>query len=51
MAHLVPLRDQGTWAPRLLDIRVASSYRLAAAAQALAQVTGGHAAGSIVLTP
>ena len=34
-----------------LDIRVASSYRLADAGQALAQVTGGHAAGSIVLTP
>jgi len=34
-----------------LDIRVASSYRLADAGQALAQVTSGHAAGSIVLTP
>ena len=34
-----------------LDIRVASSYRLADAGQALAQVTGGHAAGAIVLTP
>ena len=30
---------------------VAARYRLADAAQALAQATGGHAAGAIVLTP
>jgi hypothetical protein len=30
---------------------VASRYRLADAAQALAQATGGHAAGAIILTP
>jgi NADPH:quinone reductase-like Zn-dependent oxidoreductase len=34
-----------------LEIPVAASYRLADAAQALARVTGGHAAGAIVLTP
>jgi NADPH:quinone reductase-like Zn-dependent oxidoreductase len=34
-----------------LPITVAASYRLADAAQALAQATGGHAAGAIVLTP
>jgi len=34
-----------------LQIPVAASYRLADAAQALAQATGGHAAGAIVLTP
>jgi NADPH:quinone reductase-like Zn-dependent oxidoreductase len=34
-----------------LPIPVAASYPLADAAQALAQVTGGHAAGAIVLTP
>jgi NADPH:quinone reductase-like Zn-dependent oxidoreductase len=34
-----------------LEIPVASSYRLADAAQALAQATGGHAAGAIVLSP
>jgi len=34
-----------------LAIPVAASYRLADAAQALAQATGGHAAGAIVLTP
>jgi NADPH:quinone reductase-like Zn-dependent oxidoreductase len=34
-----------------LEIPVAASYRLADAAQALAQATGGHAAGAIVLTP
>jgi NADPH:quinone reductase-like Zn-dependent oxidoreductase len=33
-----------------LEISVASSHRLADAAQALAQATGGHAAGAIVLT-
>jgi NADPH:quinone reductase-like Zn-dependent oxidoreductase len=35
----------------LLAIPVAASYGLADAARALAQVTGGHAAGAIVLTP
>jgi len=34
-----------------LPVPVAASYPLADAAQALAQVTGGHAAGAIVLTP
>jgi NADPH:quinone reductase-like Zn-dependent oxidoreductase len=34
-----------------LGMPVAASYRLADAAQALAQATGGHAAGAIVLTP
>jgi len=34
-----------------LEIPLAASHRLADAAQALAQATGGHAAGAIVLTP
>jgi NADPH:quinone reductase-like Zn-dependent oxidoreductase len=34
-----------------LEITVAASYSLADAARALAQATGGHAAGAIVLTP
>ena len=34
-----------------LPVPVAASYPLADAAQALAQVTGGHAAGAIVLRP
>jgi NADPH:quinone reductase-like Zn-dependent oxidoreductase len=34
-----------------LLIPVAASYPLADAAQALAQVTGGHAAGAVVLRP
>lgn len=34
-----------------LEIPVAASYHLADAAQALAEATGGHAAGAIVLTP
>ena len=34
-----------------LEIPIAASYRLADAAQALAQATGGHAGGAIVLTP
>lgn len=34
-----------------LEVPVAASYRLADAAQALTQATGGHAAGAIVLTP
>ena len=38
-------------ASRQLGIPVAASYRLADAARALAQVTGGHAAGAVVLTP
>jgi len=33
------------------EIPVTSRYRLADAARALAQATGGHAAGAIVLTP
>jgi NADPH:quinone reductase-like Zn-dependent oxidoreductase len=34
-----------------LEIPVAASYRLGDAARALALVTGGHAAGAVVLTP
>jgi hypothetical protein len=34
-----------------LEIPVAASYRLTDAARALAQATGGHAAGAIALTP
>jgi glutathione S-transferase len=34
-----------------LEIPIAASYRLADAAQALAQATGGSAGGAIVLTP
>jgi NADPH:quinone reductase-like Zn-dependent oxidoreductase len=34
-----------------LEIPVAARYRLADAAQALAQATGGHTAGAIILTP
>ena len=34
-----------------LPVPVAASYPLAAAAQALAQVTDGHAAGAVILTP
>ena len=34
-----------------LEIPVAARYRLADAAQALAQVAGGHATGAVVLTP
>src|SRR6266508_827185 len=34
-----------------LEVPVAASYRLADAAQALAQAVGGHAAGAITLTP
>jgi NADPH:quinone reductase-like Zn-dependent oxidoreductase len=36
---------------RHLEIPVAASYHLTDAAQALAQATGGHAAGAIALTP
>jgi NADPH:quinone reductase-like Zn-dependent oxidoreductase len=36
---------------RQLQIPVAASYRLTDAARALAQATGGHAAGAIALTP
>jgi NADPH:quinone reductase-like Zn-dependent oxidoreductase len=36
---------------RQLEIPIAASYRLANAAQALAQATGGHVGGAIVLTP
>ena len=34
-----------------LEIPIAASYRLADAAQALAQATGGHVGGAIVLMP
>jgi NADPH:quinone reductase len=34
-----------------LEIPVAASYRLADAARALAQATGGHVGGAIVLIP
>jgi NADPH:quinone reductase-like Zn-dependent oxidoreductase len=46
------LRELATrFADGQLDIPVAASYRLADAAQALALVAGGHAAGAVVLTP
>jgi NADPH:quinone reductase-like Zn-dependent oxidoreductase len=46
------LRELATrFADGQLPVPVAASYPLADAAQALAQVTGGHAAGAIVLTP
>jgi NADPH:quinone reductase-like Zn-dependent oxidoreductase len=46
------LRELATrFAEGQLEIPVAASYRLADAAQALAQVAGGHAAGAVVLTP
>lgn len=46
------LRELATrFADGQLPIPVAASYPLADAAQALAQVTGGHAAGAVVLTP
>ena len=45
------LRELATrFADGQLEIPVAASYRLADAAQALAQVAGGHAAGAVVLT-
>ena len=55
----VYVRPDGTQLRRLarqfgdgqLEIPVAASYRLADAAQALAHVAGGHAAGAVVLTP
>jgi NADPH:quinone reductase-like Zn-dependent oxidoreductase len=55
----VYVRPDGTQLRRLarqlgegqLEIPVAASYRLADAAQALAQVAGGHATGAVVLTP
>ena len=55
----VYVRPDGTQLRRLarqfgdgpLEIPVAASYRLADAAQALALVAGGHAAGAVVLTP
>ena len=46
------LRELATrFAGGQLPVPVAGSYPLADAARALAQVTGGHAAGAIVLTP
>ncbi|MCW2894001.1 MAG: NADP-dependent oxidoreductase [Actinomycetia bacterium] len=46
------LRDLATlFGDGQLQIPVAASYRLADAARALAQATGGHAGGAIVLTP
>lgn len=46
------LRELATrFANGQLPVPVAASYPLAGAAQALAQVTGGHAAGAVVLTP
>jgi NADPH:quinone reductase-like Zn-dependent oxidoreductase len=44
-------RARTAFADGQLEIPVAASYRLAEAAQALAQVAGGHAAGAVVLTP
>jgi NADPH:quinone reductase-like Zn-dependent oxidoreductase len=46
------LRELATrFADGQLGIPVAASYRLADAAQALAQVAGGHTTGAVVLTP
>lgn len=46
------LRELATrFAHGQLEIPVAASYRLADAAQALAQVAGGHTTGAVVLTP
>jgi NADPH:quinone reductase-like Zn-dependent oxidoreductase len=46
------LRELATrFADGQLEIPVAASYRLADAAQALAQVARGHTAGAVVLTP
>jgi NADPH:quinone reductase-like Zn-dependent oxidoreductase len=46
------LRELATrFADGQLEIPVAASYRLADAAQALAQVAGGHTTGAVVLTP
>jgi NADPH:quinone reductase-like Zn-dependent oxidoreductase len=46
------LRDLATrFGDGQLEIPVAASYDLADAARALAQVTGGHAGGAVVLTP
>ena len=46
------LRDLATrFGGGQLEIPVAATYRLADAARALAQVTGGHARGAIVLVP
>ena len=46
------LRELATrFADGQLEIPVADRYRLADAAQALAQVAGGHTAGAVVLTP
>jgi NADPH:quinone reductase-like Zn-dependent oxidoreductase len=46
------LRDLATrFGEGQLEIPVAASYRLADAARALAQVTGGHAGGAVVLAP
>ena len=46
------LRDLATrFGDGQLEIPVAASYHLADAARALAQVTGGHAGGAVVLAP
>jgi NADPH:quinone reductase-like Zn-dependent oxidoreductase len=46
------LRELATrFADGQLDIPVAASYRPAGAAQALALVAGGHAAGAVLLAP
>jgi NADPH:quinone reductase-like Zn-dependent oxidoreductase len=46
------LRELATrFADGQLEIPVADRYRLADAAQAVAQVAGGHTAGAVVLTP
>ena len=46
------LRDLATrFGDGQLEIPVAASYHLADAARALAQATGGHAGGAVVLTP
>ena len=46
------LRDLATrFGDGQLEIPIAASYHLADAARALAQATGGHAGGAVVLTP
>ena len=55
ISNFLPLNQLRKLAQRLgdgqLEIPVAASYRLADAARALAQATGGHVGGAIVLIP
>ena len=47
----LPRAARARFADGQLEIPVADRYRLADAAQALAQVAGGHTTGAVVLTP